>query len=160
NMKSILIIGKSDGGKSTTITELCKRLKPTEVYKLNTSQRKIETAKVTDIFNNTFIIKVKGKFILVVAGAPTEQNIKLKVLIQITIELNIEISFLIVAKRTTERRDGFNTLEDINNTSKLLHTEKLKRISLLNENDLNSFKENQDWIDRINRLEKIIIENL
>lgn len=159
-MKSILIIGTSDGGKSTTITELCKKLKPTEVCKLNTSQRKIETAEVTDIFNNTFIIKVKGKYILVVAGAPTEQNIKLKVLIQITIELNIEISFLIVAKRTSERKNGFNTLEDINNSSKLLHTEKLKRIPLTNKNDLNSFKENQDWIDRINRLEKIIIENL
>jgi adenylate kinase len=66
-MKSILIIGTSDGGKSTIITELCKKLKPTEVHKLNTSERKIETAEVTDIFNNTFIIKVKGKFILVVA---------------------------------------------------------------------------------------------
>lgn len=159
-MKSILIIGKSDGGKSTTITELCKKLKPTEVYKLNTSQRKIETAEVTDIFNNTFIIKVKEKYILVIAGAPTEQKIKLKVLIQITIELNIEISFLIVAKRTSERSDGFNTLEDINNFSKLLHTEKIKRIALLKENDLNSFKENQDWIVRINSLKKIIIENL
>lgn len=159
-MKSILIIGTSDGGKSTTITELCKKLKPTQVFKLNTSQRKIETAEVTDIFNNTFLIKVKGKFILVVAGAPTEQKIKLKVLIQITIEINVEISFLIVAKRTSERRDGFNTIEDINNSSKLLHTEKLKRISLTKKNDLNSFKENQDWIDRINRLEKIIIENL
>ncbi|WP_237275667.1 hypothetical protein [Tenacibaculum ovolyticum] len=159
-MKSILIIGTKDGGKSTTITEICKRLKPSEVYKLDTSEKKLVKANVTNIFNNTFIIKVNGKYILVVAGAPTEQNIMLKILIQITIELNIKISFLIVAKRTSERKKGFNTNEDIDVFTTLIHTERLDRISLKDQNDLTSFKQNKDWIDRINKLEKLVIENI
>lgn len=159
-MKSILIIGTSDGGKSTTITELCKKLQPAEVYKLNISQKILETATVDDIFNNTFIIRVREKYVLVVAGAPTEQNIKLKILIQITIEIKIEISLLIVAKRTIERKKGFNTIQDIHDNSKLLHTEKLKLIPLKNQKDKDSFKENQEWINRIQKLKKIVLQNI
>lgn len=159
-MKSILIIGKKDGGKSTTIAEICKRLKPSEVYKLDTNQKKLIKASLTDIFNNTFIIKVRGRYILVVSGAPTEQNIALKLIIKITIELNIEISFLIVAKRTSERKDGFNTDKDISDASTLIHTEKLNKISLKDPNDSLSFKQNKDWIDRINKLEQHIVENI
>lgn len=159
-MKSILIIGTKDGGKSTTITEICKQLEPSEVYKLDVNQKKLIKASVTDIFNNTFIIKVKGRYILVVAGAPTEQNITLKLIVQITIELDIEISFLIVAKRTSERKDGFNTDKDISDASTLIHTERLNKISLKDPNDSLSFKQNQDWIDRINKLEKLIIGNI
>src|SRR5690606_15562943 len=117
-MKSILIIGTRDGGKSTTITEICKMLKPTKVYSLNFAEKKLKPADVKDIYNNTFVIEVKGKLILVVAGAPTEQRITLKAIIEICIEINIEISFLIVAKRTSERIKGFNTVEDINQFSK------------------------------------------
>jgi len=159
-MKSILIIGTKDGGKSTTITEICKQLQPSEVFKLDINKKKLINANIEDIFNNTFIIKVKGKFILVVAGAPTEQNFKLKVIIQITIELDIEISFLIVAKRTSERKKGFNTIKDISDTSTLIHTERLNKISLTNLNDLLSFKQNQKWIERINKLKKLVIENI
>ena len=159
-MKSILIIGTRDGGKSTTITEICKMLKPSKVYSLNFTEKKLKPADVKDIYNNTFIIEVKGKLILVVAGAPTEQRISLKVIIEICIEINIEISFLIVAKRTYERLNGFNTVNDINEYSQLIHTERVNPIELTDKNDLDSFKKNQLWINRIEKLTKIIEENI
>ena len=159
-MKSILIIGTKDGGKSTTITEVCKMLNPTKVYKLNTVEKKIEIAKVEDIFNNTFIIEVNGKYILVVAGAPTEQNITLKILIEICIQIEIKISFLLVSKRTSERKDGFNTNKDINDFSTLIHTEKISPFPLTDNNDSNSFKQNLDWKNRITKISKLILENI
>jgi ABC-type multidrug transport system ATPase subunit len=87
-MKSILIIGTADAGKSTTMREVCRRLKPTKVYKLLPDTKihknsKLQDSDVEKIFNNTFIIEVKEKLILVVAGAPTEQRIRLKILIEI-----------------------------------------------------------------------------
>ena len=62
-MKSILIIGASDAGKSTTMREVCKRLKPIKVYRLyadktNLENSRIELSGVDNIFNDTFIIEV------------------------------------------------------------------------------------------------------
>lgn len=159
-MKSILIIGTRDGGKSTTITEICKMLKPSKVHSLNLTEKKLKNADVKDIYNNTFIIEVKGKLILVVAGAPTEQQVTLKVIIEICLEINLEISCLIVAKRTSERINGFNTLNDINEFSQLLHTERVNLIELTDKNDLESFKQNQLWINRIEKLTKIVQDNI
>lgn len=159
-MKSILIIGTKDGGKSTTITEVCKMLNPTKVYKLNTVEKKIENAQVNDIYNNTFIIEVKGKLILVVAGAPTEQDITLKVLIEICIEINIEISFLLVSKRTSERKKGFDTKKDLNDFSKLIYTERINRIPLVDEKEPNSFKQNLNWKNRITKIYELVLSNI
>jgi hypothetical protein len=159
-MKSILIIGTRDGGKSTTITEVCKMLNPTKVYKLNTVEKKMKIAKVEDIFNNSFIIVVNGKYILVVAGAPTEQNITLKILIEICIQIDIKISFLLVSKRTSERKDGFDTNKDINDFSKLIHTEKISPFPLTDINNTNSFKQNLNWKNRITKISNLILENI
>lgn len=159
-MKSILIIGTKDGGKSTTITEVCKMLNPSKVYKLNTIDKKTETADVNDIYNNTFIIEINGKFILVVAGAPTEQSITLKVLIEICIQINIQISFLLVSKRTSERKKGFDTIKDINDFSELIHTERISPVPLVDKNNPNSFKQDLNWKNRIIKISKLVTDNI
>ncbi len=159
-MKSILIIGTKDGGKSTTITEVCKMLNPTKVYKLNTNGRKTENALVKDIYNNTFIIEVNEKFILVVAGTPTEQGITLKVLIEICLELKIKISFLLVSKRTSERTKGFNTKKDLNDFSELIHSERMNRVPLVDEKDPNSFKQDLNWKNRITKINELVLNNI
>jgi hypothetical protein len=159
-MKSILIIGTKEGGKSTTITEVCKMLKPSKVYKLKTTDKKIETADVNDIYNNTFIIEINDKFILVVAGAPTEQSRTLRVLIEICIQINIQISFLLVSKRTSERKKGFNTIKDINDFSELIHTERISPVPLVDKNDINSFKQDLNWKNRITKISKLVTDNI
>ncbi len=159
-MKSILIIGTKDGGKSTTIREVCKMLNPSKVYKLNTTEKKIEPANVNSIYNNTFIIEVNGKFILVVAGAPTEQEVTLSNLIKICIDISIKISFLLVSKRTTERKEGYNTVEDINDLSELIHTERIYPVPLIDKNDIESFKQDLNWKNRVSSIVELIVKNV
>lgn len=158
-MKSILIIGASNAGKSTTMNEVCKRLNPSEVYKLivnrgDFEKSRIEPAEIDEIFNNTFIIKVKGKFILVVAGAPTEQNIKITVLIEICIKIEIEISFLLVSMRSFEKREGFDTPTELENKSEVVLTEKIYRIGE------EKFEESVEWNSRINTIVDLVKTNL
>jgi len=158
-MKSILIIGTADAGKSTTIREVCKRLKPTKVFKLITDTNdyknsNLKEAKVEDIFNDTFIVKVKDKLILVIAGAPTEQRITLTVLIDICISINVEISFSLVSKRLTERIKGFDTVTELKGKSEIISSQRIDRIPD------ETFKDSQEWNDRIDSIVKLIRKNL
>lgn len=159
-MKSILIIGKANEGKSSTIKEVCKMLNPTKVYKLNTTEKKLEIAEVDNICNGTFIIEVNEKLILVVAGAPPEQGIFLRDLIEICIEINIKISFLLVSKRTSERKEGFNTKKDLNDFSELIYSERINRILLVNKNDKDSYKQDLNWKNRINKIHELVLKNI
>jgi hypothetical protein len=109
-MKYILIIGRANDGKSTTIDAVCKQLKPTRVEKLDVRRRMIEEQdNSVPILNGTYIIEAQGKIILVVAGAPTEQGTTITVLINICIELKLKIEFALVCMRSYERSEGFNT---------------------------------------------------
>lgn len=158
-MKSILIIGASNAGKSTTMREVCKRLKPTKVYRLyanktNLEQSRIELSEIDKIFNDTFIIEVQGKLVLVVAGAPTEQNIRITVLIDICIKINIDISFLLVSKRLREIKVGFDTLNELQDRSKIVLTEKINRI-----ND-EQFETNIEWNRRIDKVVETLKSNI
>ncbi|MBY0244896.1 MAG: hypothetical protein K2Q03_05520 [Sphingobacteriaceae bacterium] len=158
-MKSILIIGTADAGKSTTMREVCRRLKPTNVYKLlpDTKIHKNSTLQDSDvekIFNDTFIIKIKEKLILVVAGAPTEQRIRLKILIEICIEINIEISFFLVSKRLTERISGFDTVTELADKSQILLSKRIYRISG------EKFMDEKEWNERIDSIVTLINKNI
>src|ERR1700757_2128780 len=105
-MKYILIIGTTNAGKSTTIDAVCKKLNPTSVQHLKSDKTFEKVAIDVDILNGTYLIEVNGKIILVSAGAPTEQNIRITVLIEICIKLKIKIDFALVAMRTVERREN------------------------------------------------------
>lgn len=159
-MKSILIIGTKGGGKSTTITEVCKMLNPTKVFKLNTVEKILENAQIEHIYNETFIIEVNGKLVLVVAGAPPEQGKPLKDLIEICLEINIKISFLLVSKRTSERKEGFNTIKDLNDFSELIYTERINRVPLVDKKDPNSFKQDLNWKNRITKIHGLVLSNI
>ena len=158
-MKSILIIGASNAGKSTTIREVCRRLKPSKVYRLyadieNLENSRIDLSEVDKIFNDTFIVEYQGKFILVVAGATTEQNIQITTLIEICIKIKIYISFLLVSMRSFEKREGFDTPKELKNNSEIVLTEKIYRI-----NDEN-FMNNNEWQKRIDKIVKTLESNI
>jgi|UPI00050A030B adenylate kinase family enzyme len=157
-MKSILIIGASNAGKSTTAREVCKRLKPTKVYKLKADkndliQSQINISTVDNIFNDTFIIEVKNKLILVVSGAPTEQNIKITILIKICIEIGIDISFALVFMRSFEKRNGFSTQNELEKLSEIIYTEKIYRIN-------GDFENSEEWNKRVNKIVELINDNI
>lgn len=73
-MKYALIIGASENGKSTTINEVCKRLKPTKAWELNSEGIFIEVKSTVGMFNGTYLIEVNGIIILVAAGQRTENE--------------------------------------------------------------------------------------
>ncbi|WP_010181446.1 hypothetical protein [Aquimarina agarilytica] len=158
-MKSIIIIGKSNEGKSTTVREICKNLKPTKIWKLDTNtsdykKSKLKEAKVEDIFNNTFVIEVKGKLILICAGAPTEQIIRISVLIEICISIKLEIHFAIVSMRTSERREGFNTPLELEKYSSIVLKEKIKKVKG------DEFEKSEEWKNRITKLSVLVLEEI
>lgn len=158
-MKSILIIGASDAGKSTTMREVCKRLNPTKVYRLFADKYILENSRialseVTNIFNDTFIIEVHGKSILVVAGAPTEQIITITILIEICIKIKIDISFALVSMRSYEKREGFDTPNELKAKSEVVLTEKIHRIGA------DKYMKDPEWIRRIDKIVEAIKVNI
>ncbi|UZH54656.1 hypothetical protein JRG66_11835 [Salinimicrobium tongyeongense] len=158
-MKSIVIIGKSNEGKSTTIKEICKRLNPSKVWGLkpdsnNYKNSLLKDADVEDIHDNTFIIKVNEQNVLISAGAPTEQEVKITILIDICIELEIEIHLAVVAKRSRERKQGFNTLQELEKFGEVILTERISKIEETN------YRSSPEWLDRIERIENTVLSNL
>lgn len=158
-MNSILIIGESNAGKSSTMSAVCKKLKPSKVFRLiadttNYQKSRLEEATVDEIFNNTFIIEVQGKFILVCAGAPTEQGILITVLIEICIKINIKISFSLVSMRSFEKKECFDTPKQLASKSDIILTERIYRIN--NDN----YKKTSEWNNRIKNIANLTMENL
>ncbi|WP_284464586.1 hypothetical protein [Chryseobacterium sp.] len=153
-MKSILIIGASNAGKSTTAQEVCKQLKPTKVFRLVISEKKLIDAEIENIFNNTFVIEVNGKLILIVAGATTEQGFKIKVIIDVCIDLKLDISFALVSMRSFERKKGFDTKNQLSSISEVLLEERIYKI---NEDD---FRNSKEWKNRIKKIVSLIKENI
>jgi hypothetical protein len=138
---------------------LCRQLNPKEVWELEIShndlkESKLNESKVELIFNNVFVITVNGHNILVVAGCPTELSIRISIIIEICEILCVRISFAIVAKRFFERKDGFNTLEELSSAGTFIHEEMISKI------DNSSFQECEIWKERIARLKLIILENI
>lgn len=150
-MKYILIIGTTDAGKSTTINAVCKKLNPTSIQRLKSDKTFEKVAIDVDILNGTYLVEINGKIILVSAGAPTEQNIKITILIEICIKLEIEIDFALVAMRTVERREGFDTKKELKEFGDCILEE---RIWQINGNDFKASKEWQSRIDKISGLIK------
>jgi hypothetical protein len=153
-MNSILIKGKADEGKSTTIREICKSLNPERVWELIYDKKELKETTVGEIFNNTYVIQVGGKKILIAAGAPTEQKIRITLLIKICVELEVEIDFAIVAKRSAERRKGFDTINELKNFGEIILIDKISKIPG------EDFKQSQEWNDRISKIKKIVLESL
>jgi molybdopterin-guanine dinucleotide biosynthesis protein len=153
-MKYILLVGTKDAGKSTTIDAVCKRLKPDAVKQLHWDRTFKDVSPTQKIRNGTYIIQVKGKFVLVVAGAPTEQGIRITVLIQVCIELNIKIDFVLVVMRSYERSEGFNTRQELKELGECVYEETIYQIPGDN------YQGSVEWNERVNKIVDCIQANL
>lgn len=163
NIKSLIIRGVQNSGKSTTIQEVCKRLKPSEVYKLNFEEKIFEKSTVEEIVNGTYIIKVENVFILIIAGAPTEQQYSITTILEICIEIcnkrQIKLSFILSARRFAERKDFDIGGKSINTTGELKEYTTLLKI--INIKSLGcDYKSNEKWHKRIEEIVQIIQNNL
>ncbi|MDR0604049.1 MAG: hypothetical protein LBG80_07085 [Bacteroidales bacterium] len=152
NIKSLIIRGSQNSGKSTTIQEVCKQLNCSEVYKLNFNKKILKKSTVDEIFNGTYIIYIGKEVILIIAGAPTEQKKSIRIILELCIELQIEISFVLSARRFAERND-FNTTSELKRFTTLLNTIKIEKIS-------GDFRKSEEWQKRIKEIVTIIQNNL
>lgn len=152
-MKYILIIGASRSGKSTTINAVCKKLKADKVWQLNSESQFTEVDKTTEIKNGTYIIEVSGKIILVVAGSPTEQEITITIIIKVALKFKATIDFAIVTMRSFEKREGYDTPNELKLLGEKIYQEKIYRIEAELEN-------NPIWNKRVNNIIEIINSNI
>lgn len=179
--KAIIIRGKQSAGKSTTIGEVCKLLEPTEVKKLNlylfqnwsenqfqklcSKFSKDELEKTFDIvkneetfenigLNDIFLIKVDGKWILVVGGSPSEIKIHIVIIILLLIHIEIEISLVLTAVRKGERKNY--------DTKVRLESEEYEIIDTIpiNKIEQGNFEETEEWKERIEKIINTIKQNL
>ncbi|ATA94190.1 hypothetical protein [Capnocytophaga canimorsus] len=153
--KAIIIRGKQSAGKSTTIREVCKRLNPQKIYILNTNEKKLEQEEIEKICNNIYLISVKDKWILVFAGSPTELEISISFAIEVCIELEIDISFILVSRRYSERKENFNTYKELEDKEyEIIDT------ILINKIEQENFEETEEWEERIEKIINTIKQNL
>jgi hypothetical protein len=151
-MKYILIRGTKDAGKSTTMNEVCKRLNPNSIKKLK-DKKFIECEHGTEIFNDTFLIPYKNKNILIVAGAPTEQTRTITFIISICVELKIEISLALVSMRSSERKEGYDTINELERFGTCILNEQIWQVQ-------GEFKESKEWNERIENILSLINTNI
>lgn len=153
-MTAIILTGKMSSGKSTTILELCQEINPSKIWQLDLDMNRLIQSSIQAIFNNAFVIEKNNKFILVLAGCPTEMDKSFTQIYEICMELNLTITFVISAKRTREIKEGFSTKKEIEKFGFVIYEEKINRINSSN------FKESKDWQSRIERLLSIVLQKL
>jgi len=154
-MNYILIVGTAHSGKSTTINEVCRRLPKTSISQITPAPNGFNTEPfpLNEPFQDgSFLLTVNGKNVLVVVGAPTEQEIPIKLFIDF---FQHQITLAVIAKRLFERRKGFNTVQELNNSG--WHNILEERIIRINNND---YKNSTTWETRINKIVQTILTNL
>jgi hypothetical protein len=141
-MKYIIVKGASHEGKSTTIDAVCRMLNPDQVKRLNTSKKELQPFDMSEpMHNGCFVLWVRGKIILVSAGATTEHKTRITVLVSILIELEITIDFAIIAMRSREQTEGFDTPEELKLLGQDLGTIYIDKID-------GDYENSQKWKDR------------
>jgi hypothetical protein len=150
-MKYVLVIGRKDDGKSSTMEDVCKQLAPTKVERLNIEKKSLEMCENSiPILNGSYVITVKGRTILVVAGAPTEQGFSITLIIKICIELNIEIYFALVSMRSYERAEGYDTKNELLKFGDCVLQERIWKI------EGEKFRETKEWKCRIEKIISLV----
>lgn len=149
-MKYILLKGASSSGKSTTMKAVCKVIKPDRIQRLRPGIRTLEDCDVNvDMANGTFVVQKGEMIILTSAGSPTEQGIRITVLIEMVIELRGRVDIAIVSMRKYEQKEGFDTPMELNGLGECLHIETIRRIP-------DDFVKSAEWNSRIVRIVNVL----
>ena len=113
-----------------------------------------EIDNLIKLVNDTYIIEVNAKNVLIVCGSPSEQSMKITYIIDVLIRMEINIDFALVAMRSFERTDGFNTEKELENIGEALLIDKIYKI-----NDI-KFNETSEWKNRIQKYVQLISDNI
>lgn len=157
-MKYIIIKGARFAGKAETISEVCKRLKPEAVRKIyipENGKAFLEQVKETaPLSDSSYIITVRKKNILVVAGSPTEQRKRITSIMESVMKLNLKPDFAIVAMRGLEKLKDYATCKELEKFGKCIHETKIWRIPS------NKYNLTEEWNKRVSYLTAITLHNI
>lgn len=156
-MKYILIKGSKESGKYTTISEVCKRLRPESIRRLNCQPHGrgfLEKYFSDEIVPGNYILGVRGQCILVIAGSPTEQKIQVTEIITTVQKLGVKPQVAIIAMRGRERLGNFATAHELSDLGKCIFETKIWRIPAIN------YKLSDEWNKRVMHLVNIVKINL
>lgn len=116
-MKYIIVRGNTNSGRHTTIKEVCRRMNPDKVFRINIDGQNVlrmhRLYEVNDMQRQTYLLEARGKKVLVLAGPPTEQDMNVSRLISVIKREGIPIDLAIVAVNTYEKRKGFSTGKEL-----------------------------------------------
>jgi hypothetical protein len=157
-MNYILLKGKMNAGKSSTITAICKSFNVSSCRRISlgaNGKLVIQDDDTDNYGNGTFIINVNGNNILIVAGAPTEQKIAITLILIFILELQIEITIAIISIRSREVLSGFDTIKELEKSGHTcLLEEEINRI------DREDYLGTTEWKNRIDKITYLLNETL
>ncbi|WP_294823371.1 hypothetical protein [uncultured Flavobacterium sp.] len=157
-MKFILVKGSRWAGKTETIKEISKRLKPTAIRRIHISDTSPTLLTSIDpsigISNGNYLLTVRDKCILVVTDSPTQQRTRITTIVEAAHKLNLKPSLALISINTIERLKNFDTSNELEKFGKCIHNVKIWRIPSI------KYDLTEEWNKRVSYLLSIILHNL
>ncbi len=151
-MKYMIIKGAKSSGKSVTVKEICKRLKPQAIKKVCFDEQGnplIEPAIEEELDGSNYIATVKDKRVLMVAISPTEQKKRVTDILHAVKQLEIMPDFAIVSMCGLEKLKNFATAKELENFGHCVHETKIWRIPA------HEYNSTDEWNKRVTHLTSI-----
>lgn len=151
-MKYMLIKGAKSSGKSVTVKEICKRLKPNAIKKIYFDEEGkplLEPAAKDLLDGSNYILTVKNKKVLLVAKSPTEQKVRVTSILEAVQNLQIQPDFAIVSMCGLEKLKDFSTAKELESFGQCVYETKIWRIPA------HHFSTTEEWNKRVTYLTSI-----
>ncbi len=156
-MKYIIIKGSKSSGKSATAKDICKRLNPSSIKEVCVDGTGIATLRplgLADMEKGNYLLKVRKRCVLVVAGAPTGQRKKITSILQGVHSLNIYPELAIIVMCGIEKLKDFATAKELEKFGECIHEIKIWRIPS------NQYYKTEEWETRISQLTTLTLKNI
>lgn len=145
-MKYMLIKGAKSSGKSVTVKEICKRLKPNAIKKIHFDEDGnpiLETATKDELDGSNYMLTVKNKKVLMVAKSPTEQKVRVTSILEAIHNLEMQPDFAIISVSGLEKLKDFATAKELESFGQCVYETKIWRIPA------HEFSTTDEWNKRV-----------
>ena len=157
-MNYIIVKGSKSSGKSATVREVCKRLKPDAIRRVHLGDAGFATLEYvstsSDLPDGTLVLTVRKKSILAVTIAPTEQRKTITSIMEAVNELGVAPDFAIIAMSGLEKVQGYSTTVEMQPYGNCIYETKIRRIPSY------TFRDTEEWDKRVSYITAITLHNI
>ena len=157
-MNYIIVKGSKNSGKSATIRDVCKRLKPDTIRRVtfydNDSKALEYISTASDLPDGILLLTVKKKTILAITIAPTEQRKTITSIMESLTLLGLAPDFAIIAMSGLEKLPGYSTILEMEHFGKCIFETKIRRIPSY------TFRNTEEWDKRVSYITAITLHNI